>query len=350
MLSLAVISSITDVQNLFKAARYSDIISFFSEGNTFLHDDPYALNIYAASLFRVENFDKAHNILKQIEPVLAGDSSFLSLLGITCRRLGDLSNAEYYLNLASDKDPDSLPIMNNLANLYIDSKKFDKASELLDKVLSIDPEFADAQQNKSRLSFLMENSTTSQPVQKSSGSLWSSVDPLSIAFSEEEVAIYNKQIKHKYSQDNKASKLANQLSSSDSSIDADEYLGLARKALAEGEYTFSLKLCTQSLNHHGASSVVYEVASDAYLSLKLFNLSEDALLTAHALGAVGPKIFTNLSSFALMRNDFALAKSFVEKLVSLDPSNPNISQLSQMIENKQSQKEPSFSFDSCLPK
>ena len=82
---------------------------------------------------------------------------------------------------------------------------------------------------------------------------------MSIAFSEEEVAIYNKQIKHKYSQDNKASKLANQLSSSDSSIDADEYLGLARKALAEGEYTFSLKLCTQSLNHHGASSVVYEV-------------------------------------------------------------------------------------------
>ena len=50
------------------------------------------------------------------------------------------------------------------------------------------------------------------------------------------------------------------------------------------------------------------------------------------------------------RGDFGLAKSFLEKLVSLDPSNPNISQLTQMIKNKESLNEPGFSFVSCLPK
>ena len=344
------ISTVADLQELFNAARYSDITTFFTKGGTPIHDDPYALNIYAASLFRVEEFEKALDVLNNIEPVLAGDSSFLSLLGITYRRIGDLSKAEYYLNLASDKDPNSLAIMNNLANVYIDSNKYSKASTLLDKVLSLDPTFLDAQQNKSRLSFLIESSTRGKSSEQASTPHWSSADPLSIAFSDEEIAIYQKQLKNQSSKDNKARNLANQLSTSESVPDTDEYLALAKKALAEGESKFALKLCTQSLDQHGASSVVYEVASDAYLSLKLFTLSEDALLTAHALGAVGPKIFTNLTSFALMRNDFALAKSFLEKLVSLDPSNPNISQLTEMIKNKESLNEPGFSFVSCLPK
>ena len=69
-------------------------------------------------------------------------------------------------------------------------------------------------------------------------------------------------------------------------------------ALAEGNSIFALKLCSSIKQKLPLHPRVYELASDAYLSKKLFYEAECSLLQSLMLGGKSLKHYFNLSTFA----------------------------------------------------
>ena len=131
-----------------------------------------------------------------------------------------------------------------------------------------------------------------------------------------------------------------ELPSSKSDQSSVEQLDVARQSLASGEFQFCLKLCSNLLINQSLNSEIYDCASDAYLNLRRFRESEICLLNALSIGGGTPKRYLNLVSFACMRSDFKLAKYYLEKAAALDPSHPQLMQITSLV-NKQEQKSSS---------
>ena len=119
--------------------------------------------IQAASYFRLGDFQKCHDILLELEKIYDTEPDYLSLYATTSRRLGHLEKSSQLFKLALSIEPNSLPIKNNYANLLIDLDQLDDAEKLLDEVLSTNPTYEDALQNKNRLEFLKSEKKSDHP-------------------------------------------------------------------------------------------------------------------------------------------------------------------------------------------
>ena len=241
-----------------------------------------ASKIQAASYFKLGNFQKSYDILCEIESLYDSDPDYLSLYAACCRRLGHLEKSSQIFRLALSIKPDSISIKNNYANLLIDLGEYDAAGLLLDEILIDNPTYEDALKNKNRLNFLLSEQSTSKPNEPS---LQSNIDlpglgdPLLLAFADDEIERSSK--RYKFKRDESSPKL--DLPAPDSNSTVQDFLKMAYQASTSGDYRFALKLCSQSLHQIGPQGLIYECASDLYLKLKNFRLSEMCLLISMSL-------------------------------------------------------------------
>lgn len=338
---------------LYNNGDYIKIIEAFDQKNYKAAEYPDISKVYAAAFFQSNDFQSSYNILLDIESCFSDDAEYFSILGACCRRLGKLDESRIHLKNALKLDPENKSINNNFANLLIDLNEFDEAESILKKLLSTNPDFNDAKQNLVRLSACRSISLKSKTTQISSQSLikensWNFADPLLLAFSEEEVHKSHERFKVNVPHElvDKVSHLQEAIPELPKNSAVAEKISLACRAIQEKRFEFALKLCTQAKSSLPLSPAIYDCASDAYIGLSQFRQAETCLLYCLSLGSPSFKIFANLVSILCMKNDFSLAKFYLEKARAYDPTNTNLHSLSSQILSQDTQTHDLFSFES----
>lgn len=331
--------SVEKLRSLFNDGQYRTILSFVTENEAILVDDPLSAQVIAAAYFQLGNYSAANEILRIHQASLGNDASFLSLYGANCRRLGNLAQARDLLKAALLLEPDSLYVRNNYANLLIDLNEFSEANVILNDILKVDPEYADAKANLNRLRYYLEESTTDSFV----STAWKPLDPLMLAFADDEVKKAGST--HFTKPASKSSEyLASKLPEPDQVMLASEKLSLASHAIQEDNASFALQLASQAYTVLGAQSNVYLNVADAYIRLKKFYEAEICFL--HSLQMSGPSlpIFINLSTLSSMRGDLALSRYYLDAAAAIDPDHPQLPQLRQQIIMQDKNKTSIFIF------
>lgn len=303
--------------------------------------------LQAASYFQLGEFQKCYDVLVDLEKIYDSEPDYLSLYAACCRRLGMLEKSSQLFNLALSISPDSVSIKNNYANLLIDLGSLDAAQALLDEVLKVVPNYADAIQNINRLDFVRSNkskdSVSTSSIQNSQ--LLELGDPLLLAFAEDEVLRSSKRYKFK----TKYSQKPASLPLPDTAKTVQDFIKMAYQACSSGDYDFAFKLCSHSLHQLGPQALIYDCASDLYLNLGNFQQSELCLLHAVSLDGPSPKRMLNLTNFASMRGDIKLAHKYLEIAASLDSSNPHLKSISLSLSQKSSAPAFDFSLKTVYP-
>ena len=322
------------LNHLFQAGRHSDVVLKATESSVTPLNSPEASRILAASLFCLSEYEKAYQILKEIESVFYDNPQYLSLFGACLRRLGDYEQSEILLKRALAVEPNSLPIRNNFANLMIDMKKYDQASSILDGILLESPSFKDAIVNKNRLAEISKSSDYDSRLTKTEPSIQVNTlsDPLLLAFEQEEIIYSNS----RYFPENlvKSSSTIPNLSKSNERDVALDQLNFADAAIINGDYKLVLKLCSQCMRILGPDPRIFDYASDAYLNLKQLKQSEICLLNAICLGGLTLKRCFNMVSFCMIRSNLSLAEYYLDKAASLDPSSSDLHRLRAILKKK----------------
>jgi Tfp pilus assembly protein PilF len=244
--------------------------------------------------------------------------------------------AETLFQRALSLNPESLQVQNNYANLLIDLSKFDQAYDILQSIISIEPTYTDAINNLNRLVALRKSVSD-----RDLSADFDFQDPLLFAFEKSEIDHSRRQYKMSKESLSNAQLQLSKLSNPKGRDVALEQLAAARHALDEKQIDLSLSCCSQAYCVLGPNPDIFDLASDIYLNLNKFELSESYLLHAVALDGLSLKRCFNLVSFAIMRNDLNLAKFYFEKATSIDPSAPDLLRLEEMLKKKSSE---SFSY------
>ena len=293
------------IQRLFESQKFPEVISFSLENSISPLTDPGSSLIVAASYFRLGNFSKSFEFLNSLEPFFPENSEYLSLYAATSRRLGDYSKASELFLKALRISPESKEIKNNYANLLIDLKKFTEAHEILDKLISDHPSYQDALTNMARLKSLVELASDSKQdyssIQASNDSQVSNtLDPLMLAFTEEEVQRFKKSVSTNTNTPTlETNSLQKGLPNMTAESVAQDQLKLANQAVIDGNPMFALSLCEKALPHLPASSALYDCACDACISLEKFDKAELYALHSIITGQPSFKNYFNLASFAV---------------------------------------------------
>ena len=331
--------SVDQLLPMFNDGQYRAILRFATENDSVIREDPLSAQVIAAAHFQLGNYSDANEILCLHEASLGSDTSYLSLFGATCRRLGNLSKARDLLKAALTLQPESLTVRNNYANLLIDLKEFSEAKLILENILMEDSNYADAKANLNRLKFCLEDLNSDSEVSAS----WKPLDPLMLAFAEDEVAKSRSKLFAKPASVS-SQQLAAKLPDPDEASLASEKLTLAAHAIQEGNPSFALQLVSQAYSALGAQSNVYLNVADAYIRLRQFPEAEICFL--HSLQMSGPSlpIFINLSTLSSMRGDLALSRHYLDAAAAIDPEHPQLSQLRQQINSQENNKQAIFIF------
>ena len=343
--SLTMSDPMQDLINIFAENRHQEVVDSV-DFNTFSpSDNPVISKIVAASLFKLGDYVRSLSLLSQIESCFIEDAEYLSLYGACLRRNGDLDQARIQFELALKIDPDSLYIQNNFANLLIDIGDFNMAEEILQKILSREPAYADATMNLQRL---VEKKKAAKSMSANSDDTfaWSLGDPLLLAFSNEEVQRTSSDLFSKKNPENGKNVLADALPPVKGYQIASDFLNAAQKAILEKRYSFALQLCSQSKQSLSDNPAIYECASDAYIALSSFKEAEICLLHAIQLGLSSFKIFVNLVSLSCMRGDYSLAQFYFERAQAIDSEHSSIDHLRrQIVTGRQAADDKFFRFD-----
>lgn len=328
-----------DLMALFQAGRHREVVQQAQALSIQPSSQPLLACVLAGSLFRLGQFSEALPLLEQLDAALGLDVDYLSLYGATCRRLGQVARAEALFARAIALRPDDAKVRNNYANLLIDVGRVSEAEAILRSLLESDPDYQDARANLNRIQFRQQPAppASSAPAagQPSSGS-WTPLDPLLLAFADEEVAQAGA-VNLKPAVARSADALIGRLPEPQQAAIAKDQIEIAQKAIQEGNPAFALQLCGEVLRSIGCTQPVYVNASDAYIRLKQFHEAEICLLTGIALGGATVNHYINLVSLASMRGDLLLADHYLDAAGSIDPGNPTLQQLRQQLEVRRQQ-------------
>ena len=328
--------SLDKIVKYFEAGHYNKAISYFLEFDD-INISPQVLNVVAACYFRIGEYRHADDLLQQAEPSLSDNPAFLSLYAANCRLLANYKKSRSLFVKALELEPSSLSVKNNYANLLIDEGDLKEAESVLSSVLKVDPEYSDARSNLNRVQYKLSLSSSESvaddvaDVSPSPQLGFSLVDPLLLAFADEEVDYAKTRYKLKDDPDVKS--ILKNLPGDDLDKTINDKLIVARQSLSEGNFLFCLQICN-SLPPDYVNAEIYDIASDAYLNLRRFTESQICLLNSLAIGGGTPKRYLNLVTFACMRCDFRLAEYYLSKAASLDPSHPQLQEISNRV-NKQ---------------
>ena len=321
-------STLLELERLFKESQYHAAISLAKGTNISPESDPRSTYVLAACLFRVGEYSASYELLHQIESAMSGDAAYLSLMGAALRRLGRLKEAKSFLETAYEIQPESLTVRNNLANLLIDLSDLEKAEHLLDSILKESPEYPDALINKSRLLSIKNSPAPKSSTTSNNFASTLDDDPLMLAFTEEEVEKFGR-IKTSKSDSTLKQTVAEVtqkfLNDSGSNTNAVENMRLIERCIAENNISFALELADKYIQQNGFNVAICDCVADALVKAKSYQYAEIYTLHFCQLHEPSPKHLINLCSFALRRNDYCIANLHFQKLVLLDPQNPNIS-------------------------
>ncbi|MDA7433809.1 tetratricopeptide repeat protein [Synechococcus sp. AH-601-P18] len=326
---MAIHSSVLD---LFNAGHYAKAISLARNSSSDLSSDPLLSKLVAGCYFQIGEYSTAINLLGSLEAIFFNDLDYLSLYAAACRRVGHFSKSQSLFQKALEISPDSHSIKNNYANLLIDLKEFDQARVLLESVINENPSHPDATLNINRLNYILSENIKRSNLSSaiiSSGSSISFADPLLLAFADSEVSSASKRYKLKPTH-----QATDEFPPANTNGCLSDLINLAEQACTNKQFSFALKLCSQALNSFGPSAQIYDCASDAYVNIKKFHEAEICLLHSIVLGGETPKRLLNLVSFACIRRDFQLAKTYLEKAAALDPSYPQLAAISKTFYDK----------------
>lgn len=332
------INAPADLVQLFQSGRHREVVQQAQQQGVTPQAQPLLAQVVAASLFRLGEYGQALPLLEQLEASLGQEVDYLSLLAATCRRLGLLDRARAAFERALVLAPEAPAVRNNYANLLIDLNRFAEAEAILTTLLAADPAYEDARANLNRLRFKQQPVSAAPapsplPVGDAAGKpLWTPLDPLMLAFSEEEVALAGGgAIQAKPA--NPPSELVGHLPEPQQAAMASEQLQLAQQAVRDGNATFALQLCSQAHAVLGPTQAVYINASDAYIRLQRFHEAEICLLTGLTLGSATVSHYINLVSLACLRGDADLANHYLEAAAAIDPENPSLPQVRQQVQH-----------------
>lgn len=324
---------IDDVVTLCNDGFYTEAINLSLNISPNVLDEPVLAKIVSACYFKLGEFSKAFALLESLESIYYNDVEFLSLFASTSRRLGDLTRSEVLFKRAISIDPDSISLKNNYANLLIDLHLYQEARLTLNDVLQKNPTYSDSIVNLNRLNHLESTNSTSTSSISAASSMptsqgFSLADPLLLAFADSEIEFAAK----RYSLSSpKDPNVTSNMPLPDSTSSVHNQIELAYQACKNEQYDFALKLCSQALKTYGPFAEIYDCSSDIYLNLREFYQSEICLLHSIIIGGETPKRLLNLVSFSSMRNDFSLAKKYLEKAASLDPSHPQLAVITKSL-------------------
>ena len=90
----------------------------------------------AIKLIKKEDYSKAITVLEKIlgKTKYQKDPDILNEYAFALRKSGDLAKAEIFYNKALDIDPEHKGALEYLGELYVDTKRKDKANQLLSKL------------------------------------------------------------------------------------------------------------------------------------------------------------------------------------------------------------------------
>ena len=320
----------SNIFELYALGHYNKLINDINANYKNIYVDPSIAKILAASHFKLGNYTKSFEILSELEHSLLDDSEFLSLFAASCRRLGIYEKSSNLFQKALSLNPKSIHIKNNYANLLIDLGQYDEAKSLLNEVLDVDSNFSDAIENINRLSYLVkESSAQATNINQSATRSFILDDPLLLAFASDEVERSSK--RYKLLREKPQPEVLSTLPAPRKDQSSQDQIKLAYQACSAGDYKLGLLLCSQALNSLGPRGFIYDCASDLYLNLKQFSEAECCLLQAMAIDGPSPKRLLNLVSFSSMRGDLLLANYYLDRAASLDPSHPNLKDMTKRL-------------------
>lgn len=115
-----------------------------------LEENSNDIDSYIA-LFTTAEIEKKEDSSTIINKALKIDraefSNYLNSLGDFARANKNIEDAEYYYKTAINADKNNLYTYSDLARIYVNNKKYDKAIELHEKALSINPNFLNSKYN-----------------------------------------------------------------------------------------------------------------------------------------------------------------------------------------------------------
>ena len=338
-----------EIFDCFTNGNYLQAIDLAKSNSIGPENDPYSSNIIAACLFRLGRYDESYALLEQLQSSLGDNYNYLSLFGAAARRLGYLEKSQHLLSSALKLNSEDPALRNNYANLLIDLGRFAESRSILIDLLDQNPDHTDARVNLNRLELYEKEKETTKTTwnvpsldstaQSKSSPDFSNLDPLALAFAEEEVRLHGR-IKSNVSQSNT---ITDQLPSVDDNKVALEKLRLAEQAIKEKNPDLALTLCSEAYLNSGPLPAIYDCAGDAFVQKSMYRDAELMYLQVSILDSASLKHFINLTSLASMRGDIALANFYLEKLSSISPSHPSIISLKENIVKAQDSK-PKYSF------
>ena len=266
-------------------------------------------------------------ICQSILPFLAEDPAFLALYGSALRASGAVSEAANVLENAHNKFPNDPVIGNNYSNLLIDLGSVDKAIELLTSFINkspLPPNISDLKTNLERA----ENSRAlrSSKPQKQSDNVLAVCDPLERAFLLDEATTT--------SPSDEIQRLGEIIPDTLQGSTLAEHITFLRK-LVSSDPKLALDELSRSISTVGPHAEFYQIAGEAYVSLKSFDAAERSFLYSLLFSSESSvSIFINLTSLATLRSDIISARYWLQKLRTSCKDHPSLNDLEKMIESK----------------
>ena len=330
---MGVTTVLDKLNHLYQQGNYSDVIDLANAHAINPANDPLSSNILAASYFMLGNYQESNNLLEQLYASFESNPDFLSLYATNSRRLGNFSLARKLFVKSLELSPSNYFIKNNYANLLIDIGELDQAIEILGSITSNHPDYQEALDNHTRACTLKKMTTESSNRNNQSTSNLCLEDPLLLAFNHDEIEFSNKRYMNRFKKTPLDPVLNDANSPQVDDLVQDEFT-VIEHALAEGNSSFALKLCSSIKEKLPLHPRVYELASDAYLSKKLFYEAECSLLQSLMLGGKSLKHYFNLSTFASIRKDYSLSVHYAELALAMDSSSKHAKGLLSSLREK----------------
>ena len=347
---------------LFQKGDYLGVLEAAQQNDLNPHKDPIQSMLVAASHLELGNPDQTLKLCHELKASLGSRIDFRKLMASALRRSGRLKEAELFYRDTLQRFPKDLELKSNFANLLVDINKQNEAKILLEQISQEKPD-----DTKAKESLLQLSSLEAAPTQTSKALLTKArksrkrpadndetsavhsfdLDPLAMAFSEDEVKEDQRLRREK--KKHKPPVPMPKLPALEQQELTEELLAAARQAINDQAASVAIEFAKDLLatDKFDKYDEVYGLLGDAYMQIHKYDAAESCFLTGLELGGKMMHAHVNLVSLACMRRDKYLARrrlvtaiesgitpELQEKLleqvkrIELDPTQPSLSEVS----------------------